>query len=427
MNVAEAHPGHRTDGWLPASGPTRRSAAPGNAPVFVAVAAFVLGAAYLNSVVSLPQAALFLVGGLAGVVLYHAAFGFTAAWRVFISDRRGAGLRAQMLLFALTSLVFFPALGDGRLFDHAVRGAVAPLSVGLLAGAFMFGAGMQIAGGCASGTLYTAGGGNTRMIVTLLAFIAGSVIGVAHQPAWQNAPSLRAISLIQMFGPITALVISLTLFAAIAWMTIVLERRRHGAVLGTLIRPAGPPASESHRWLRGPWPLVAGAAGLAVVNIATLAIAGRPWGVTSAFALWGSKVLDALGVPVATWPYWATRTAELRASVFQDVTSVMNFGIMLGALAAAGLAGRFAPTWRVPMRPLIAAVIGGLCLGYGARIAYGCNIGAYFSGIASSSLHGWIWGAAAFAGSVIGTRLRPFFGLSVEGTTSPSAPAANDS
>ncbi len=43
--------------------------------------------------------------------------------------------------------------------------------------------------------------------------------------------------------------------------------------------------------------------------------------------------------------------------------------------------------------------------GYGARIAYGCNIGAYFSGIASSSLHGWIWGITAFAGSIMGTHL----------------------
>jgi uncharacterized membrane protein YedE/YeeE len=164
-------------------------------------------------------------------------------------------------------------------------------------------------------------------------------------------------------------------------------------------------------WLRGPWPLAAGAVGLAAVNVATLALAGRPWGVTSAFALWGSKLLAGLGVDVAAWPYWQSRAAELRASVWNDVTSVMDFGIVLGALAASGLAGRFAPAWPVPARSLLAAVLGGLLLGYGARIAYGCNIGAYFSGIASSSLHGWLWFAAAFAGNTLGTRLRPFFGL----------------
>jgi uncharacterized membrane protein YedE/YeeE len=67
----------------------------------------------------------------------------------------------------------------------------------------------------------------------------------------------------------------------------------------------------------------------------------------------------------------------------------------------------------MPFRSLIAAVAGGLMLGYGARIAYGCNIGAYFSGIASSSVHGWVWFAAAFGGNIVGTRLRPWFGLRV--------------
>jgi hypothetical protein len=51
-------------------------------------------------------------------------------------------------------------------------------------------------------------------------------------------------------------------------------------------------------------------------------------------------------------------------------------------------------------------------LGYEARVAYGCNIGAYFSGVASGSLHGWLWLAAAFARNVAGSRLRPLFGLS---------------
>jgi uncharacterized membrane protein YedE/YeeE len=97
-----------------------------------------------------------------------------------------------------------------------------------------------------------------------------------------------------------------------------------------------------------------------------------------------------------------------------DVTSVMNFGIILGALLASLLAGRFAPAWRVPARSVAAAVIGGLLLGYGARIAFGCNIGAYFSGIASGSLHGWMWLPAGFAGSALGTVMRPWFGLSVE-------------
>ena len=48
-------------------------------------------------------------------------------------------------------------------------------------------------------------------------------------------------------------------------------------------------------------------------------------------------------------------------------------------------------------------------LGYGARLAYGCNIGAYFSGIASGSVHGWLWLVFAFIGNGLGVKLRPIF------------------
>jgi hypothetical protein len=90
----------------------------------------------------------------------------------------------------------------------------------------------------------------------------------------------------------------------------------------------------------------------------------------------------------------------------------MNFGIVLGAMAAAGLARKFKPKLALSRGDILSAVIGGLLLGYGARLAFGCNIGAFFSGIASGSLHGWVWLAAAFAGSIVGVRLRPLFGQS---------------
>lgn len=133
--------------------------------------------------------ALFLVGTGAGVVLYHAAFGFTSAWRVFIADGRGEGLRAQMLLLALTSGVFFPLLAQGQAFGTTLNGSVQPVGVPVVIGAFMFGIGMQLGGGCASGTLFSVGGGSTRMIVTLAAFIAGSVLATAHTAFWATLPS----------------------------------------------------------------------------------------------------------------------------------------------------------------------------------------------------------------------------------------------
>src|SRR5258705_2322128 len=390
-------------------------------PAAIAILAIAAAALYLNAAVSGRQALLFLVGAGAGVVLYHAAFGFTASWRTFIVDRRGAGIRAQMLMLALTCLVFFPALGSGHAFGQTVRGAVPRVSVSVVIGAFLFGVGRQLGGGCASGTLYSAGGGNTRMLAVLGAFIAGSVIGTAHMPWWTSLPATKPISLITSLGALPALGVSLAVFALLALMTIRLERRRHpfdSAAKGEDLAQGRPGAGGVIRtgWrraLQGPWPLVAGGVGLAIVNIATLAISGRPWGVTSAFALLGAKALMALGVDVAAWPYWAApaQAASLRAGVIFDATSVMDVGIMLGALVAAACAGRFAPTWLVGPLSLVAAIAGGLLLGYGARIAYGCNIGAYFSGIPSGSLHGWLWLPPAFAGNAARTPVRPGFRL----------------
>lgn len=385
-------------------------------PLWVALGLVLAGALYLNETVSWRQSALWIVGALLGMTLYHSSFGFTQAWRVFVSDRRSAGLRAQMLMLGAGVLLFFPFLAAGTLFGQPVTGLVSPPGVSVVLGAFLFGIGMQLGGGCASGTLFAVGGGNTRMIVTLLFFIIGSVLATFNFGWWSTLPALAPTSLIKTWGLGTAIVANLAVFALIAWIATVMEKRRHGHIISFASRTNRPVSL-----LQGPWPLIWGGVALVVLNFATLALAGRPWGITSAFALWGAKTINAMGVDVGSWAYWGKQQAALNAPLRQDVTSVMDVGIMLGALAAASAAGKFAPIWKVPARSLIAAILGGLLLGYGSRLAFGCNIGAYFSGILSGSLHAWLWLPAAFAGSAFGVHLRPVFGLSVEKTPPPSS------
>jgi uncharacterized membrane protein YedE/YeeE len=165
--------------------------------------------------------------------------------------------------------------------------------------------------------------------------------------------------------------------------------------------------------LYGPWSLVAGGIALALLNTFTLLLAGRPWGVTWGFTLWSAKLATLLGWNPATSEFWSQESISevLQASVFADVTSVMNFGIVLGAALAAAIAGQLTVK-RPPSRlAVVAALIGGLLMGYGAWLAFGCNVGAYFSGIASTSLHGWLWIAFALLGTTLGVRLRPLFQL----------------
>jgi uncharacterized membrane protein YedE/YeeE len=99
------------------------------------------------------HAALFLLGAALGLVLYHAAFGFASGWRAFVAEGRGANLRAQMLMLALASAIFLPVLDGGSLFGRDVGGAVAPAGVSVLVGPFLYGIGIHLGGGCATGPL----------------------------------------------------------------------------------------------------------------------------------------------------------------------------------------------------------------------------------------------------------------------------------
>lgn len=222
-------------------------------------------------------------------------------------------------------------------------------------------------------------------------------------PFWWKTPSLGTVMLGEQIGWIAAITSQLLLFALIVWLSWRIERR-----FRPLPEPEPPTERSWRRVWRGPWPLLAGAIGLAVLNGMTLLLAGHPWSITWAFSLWGGKVLQATGYDLSQTPFWrgAFQQQALASSILADTTSIMNIGLVLGAGFAAGLAGRFLPRQRLSLRAVGIALFGGLLLGYGARIAYGCNIGAYFSGIASTSLHGWLWLVGALLGTPIGIRLR---------------------
>ncbi|MGX1101111.1 YeeE/YedE family protein [Amorphus sp. MBR-141] len=377
--------------------PLPRTHAPVIATALAALAAIAVAGALAGG---WRLAAAAAIGGVAGVALYHAAFGFTSSWRAVVRERRGEGIRAQALLIVATAAVSFPLLAHGAAIGMPASGYVFPFGIATALGAFLFGLGMQFGAGCGSGTLFAVGGGSTRMVVTLAAFVAGSFLATAHLEAWHALPALPALSLVTLWGPLPAFLATAGVLTAIAAMTLVRERagpvhvpRRMGFVLG------------------GPWSTTVGALVLAGVGIATFVVLGRPWGITSGFTLWGGKIAHALGVPIETWPYWSGQMGAVERSVFADATSVMDFAIIAGAMLAAGLAGRFAPTLRIGPRDIATALAGGLMMGYGARLAFGCNIGGLVGGIVSGSLHGWGWLVFGFLGSTAGTYARAGLGI----------------
>lgn len=345
--------------------------------------------------------ALLFLGMALGAVLLLTSFGFTSAYREFLLYRDTAGVRAQILMLALATVLFAPVLAAGSAFGQPVSGAVAPVGVQVVAGAFMFGIGMQLAGGCGSGALFAAGGGSARMLIVLVFFVAGSFWASLHMSWWEWLPSRGEAVLGDLFGWTGAVALQLGVLAAIwAWLGRVAPSRAERSS-----HLDGAPARDHT--------LLIGAVLLAVLAFLVLLVAGHPWSITWAFALWGAKAAMRLGWQPGESAFWNGdfQHRALESSIFEDVTTVTDIGIVLGAAAAAGIAGRFSPRASFSGASLAAAVIGGLAMGYGARIAYGCNIGAFFSGVASTSLHGWVWIVAALGGTAIGVRLRPYFGL----------------
>jgi uncharacterized membrane protein YedE/YeeE len=381
--------------------------AAGKVAGLVAAALLLGAAALLGTAQGWRQGALWLIGAALGAVLLQSSFSFAGGFRALLTEGRGVALRAQMLLLAILVLLMLPAIEAGTLAGAPVRGIVFPAGVAVLLGAFLFGVGMQLGGGCGSGTLYTAGGGSTRMLLTLGFFVAGATLAAWDAERWQDLPALPATTLQQSVGLVPAMLGSLVVFGAVAAGSWLLERRRHGTAAPLF-------GGRRTPWLAWPWPLAIGAVLLAVLNLATLWVAGRPWVITAAFPLWGAKAVEVLGWDdPAFWPFWEdpTRAEAILRPLLMDRVTIMDLGLMAGALVAALLAGRFAPRLKLSPGELGASVIGGLLLGYGAVMGSGCNISAYVAGIASGSLHGWAWILPALAGNWLGAKLRPLFGL----------------
>lgn len=340
-----------------------------------------------------------LLGAMLGLAFHHAEFGFTGAYRSMMESGNMRLVHAQLLLLALTTLLFAPFLASGSFNGQSIIGAVAPVSSGVAVGAFLFGIGMQLAGGCGSGTLCGFGSGNTRLLFTVITFCFGGWLATLHATWWEAMPEWDAPTLGEMFGWPQAVVLQL-------------------AVLGTLWRATKcwgrkqeSPTPQSFAVLRGPWPLFATMLLVALLNLGVLIETGHPWSVTWAFTLWGAKMAAALGWDAQSSLFWNTdyRLDMLHNSVFTDETSVMDMAIILGSVIAAALSNKLKPNFRVLPLPLLAALLGGLLMGYGSRIAYGCNIGAFLSGVSSTSLHGWLWIVAALPGNWMGIKLRRVF------------------
>jgi uncharacterized protein len=339
-----------------------------------------------------PASAALIIGGFGlGIAFLKAEFSYTASWRRFLTRGEAGGLLGGLIVIAITALAVVPAAALSPKFG----GAIAPLGPSLIIGAFTFGIGMQLANGCGSGTLYTVGGGSGRMLVTLLFFVAGSVFGSLSLPAFLALGGIDPVLASDYLGPWGGLAATLASIALAAVLIVAFAKRR------------GANYAPSRNY-------VVGGLAIGLLCVAVFIAGGHPWSVTFGYTIWGAKIAQALGFDFSHAAFWQWEGPKhaLESSVLSDTSSLTDFGMLFGAMAAAAAAKPFAAGAWPPAKSLLAAAIGGLLMGWGARLGFGCNIGAFVGGVASGSLHGWVWFAAALPGCLIGIRLRPLFGLS---------------
>jgi uncharacterized membrane protein YedE/YeeE len=131
-------------------------------------------------------------------------------------------------------------------------------------------------------------------------------------------------------------------------------------------------------------------------------ITGTFWAVTGEFTRWGGKILQWFGYHPEQWGYF--KLIHLEGSPLDRVDGMMVFGMFAGCLSAALWANNV--KLRLPQHPIrvVQALVGGIITGFGARLAMGCNLAAFFTGIPQFSLHAWIFAVTTAAGTWFGVR-----------------------
>jgi uncharacterized membrane protein YedE/YeeE len=408
--------------------PAASSAAPRAPAPFVRYAArgaVVLVAAWvlLSAAASGGQLAVFWLFGLAvGVILQRSRLCFASAFRDVWLLRDGGSLRALLAGLAVASVGF--ALVEVKSVPAPAFGAlpagahVLPVSLQFVAGGLFFGLGMVLAGGCVSGTLYRVGEGYVGSLVALLGILGGLVVATQHWNWWwqtftANAPTIWLPASLGYAGAVT---LTLVLLGAAAIASLAWELRAGPRPAFGVKRVVEQPATSIREWaarhyakiFRRGWPFLTGALVLALLNVG-MYLYDHPLGVTGELSNWANRAAASAGIATpallgASGLSACLLTLDAGAGWVNNGT-MLDGGLVLGALLAALLANEF--KLRLPRQPVryVQSLGGGLLMGYGAGLAAGCTIGAFYSAIPSLGLNGWVFGLALLLGSYGGVQV----------------------
>jgi len=165
------------------------------------------------STISLNLGLYWITGISFGFILQKSRFCFASSMRDPYLTGSTSLTKAVLIAFAITTIGFTAIKYGAYMNNLPIPGQsyVAPISFATVVGSFLFGIGMVIAGGCATGTLMRVGEGFLLQLIVLFAFIVGSLWGTHNYRWWEYNFIIKgkAIFLPDVFGWFGAITIQL--------------------------------------------------------------------------------------------------------------------------------------------------------------------------------------------------------------------------
>jgi uncharacterized membrane protein YedE/YeeE len=374
-----------------------------------------------------------ITGVFFGYILTRSRFGFAGGIKRIYITGEGSLTKALLIMLAVTIVamagIHWAGESNGAVLNSLAgegdavipgTGSVSALNLATIAGGFLFGIGMMIAGGCASGTLTDLGEGAIRAIIVLLFFVIGAVPGHALRYVFDQSTISNfaaTVYLPNIFGYIGAVLVSLLLLLILYIITRKYEdfRKKEGLYEKTVFTDDELPIEEKeefklfsyntyHKLFIERWSFLKGGILLAIMFVFVINTTGSSWGVTSAFTNWGVALLQNFGFDFSS-PAFVGVVKKVNAGLLNDGGSVRNLGIIFGSALAFLLAGRFKFDYDFKVKDVLLYTLGGFLMGFGSRLAKGCNIGALYSAICNFSIHGWGFLAALSIGGIVGLKV----------------------
>ena len=362
---------------------------------------------------------LVLLSGLFGFILKFGPFGYTCTFKSMIVKQDFSEYRDMLIMLFTGTLLcsifeMFPSLRPLFSTNPKLSNSSAPIGLSLVIGSFLFGIGMQLGSGCASGTFVGIGGGFLKAYVVLPFFIIGATIFTLNPfyHFWSKLPKTKKKVTIPFY---CTLLILLALYGITLLVDFLKEKKKKdrkelisddNGDTKQLIPPENEKDTEkdikekeeskSTIKLYSSLHNVIVAVSIGIVISLFYLCVGSMIGVMGVFSYIGAYFLKLFGATPEKWDFF---NGPLPKNMF-DVT-IFNSDLLMamGAFVAASIKGVFGKSQNKGAMEYVKGMIGGLLMGMGARMAGGCNIGAMTSGITSSSLHGFIWMFSAILGS----------------------------